>query len=102
MYCPEGSGEAIQVDRAFYSTGGTNETRSGQTMCDAGHFCDRGTKYNCPPGRYGSVRGLENGNCSGICPAGFYCPFGSTYPRQCGDSQRYCPEGSYEPQFVYK
>ena len=43
--------------------------------------------------------------CSGICSAGYYCPAGSTSPRQyrCngGNGKSYCPEGSGTPSGVH-
>jgi hypothetical protein len=53
----------------------------------------------CAPGRYGNVSGLYgqgSSYCSGLCDAGYFCPEGSTSPRQneCGHIGVYCPQGS--------
>lgn len=61
-----------------------------------------GVRRVCPPGRFGSWAGLHSGACSGACEAGYYCPEGSTSPRQvqCGANAYFCPPGSKEPQPV--
>lgn len=33
--------------------------------------------------RYGDAYGLADAICSGYCPAGFYCPMGTSKPIQC-------------------
>lgn len=33
--------------------------------------------------RYGNKYGLADGICSGYCPAGYYCPMGTSEPIQC-------------------
>ena len=46
----------------------------------------------CPAGRYGSAQGSSNATCDGACDVGYYCPPGSTSPRQlpCGSPSVYC------------
>ena len=52
-----------------------------------------------PLGRYGSTPGLTSSDCSGLCEAGYFCPYGSTSSRQypCGGPDVYCPTGSVGP-----
>jgi hypothetical protein len=49
----------------------------------------------CPGGRYGATVGLMDRECSGLCPAGAYCPPGSAGFEEtpCSDASHYCPEG---------
>jgi hypothetical protein len=58
----------------------------------------------CPAGYYGSVAGLADSTCSGLCPAGYYCPAGSVNPREkgCGSAEFFCPEGSVLPLRVFE
>ena len=70
-------------------------------------------------GTFGWRYGLNTSDCSGLCPAGFYCPSYLTpqpgapsitiWPGkshinattlQCGGVQYYCPKGSFYPQIV--
>merc|ERR1711865_565687 len=43
----------------------SNRTRAISEKCPTGHFCDEGKIYCCPPGRYGSTRGLTSEFCTG-------------------------------------
>lgn len=72
---------------------------SGFRSCEAGYFCENGTKFQCPGGSYGSSTGLTSSSCSGLCSAGFYCPPGSSVHTAytCGGANKYCPEGSSAP-----
>ena len=47
-------------------------------------------------GRYGDVYGLKDALCSGPCPAGYFCPKGSSNAteRICGNATYYCPVGA--------
>ncbi|KAF0738163.1 hypothetical protein Ae201684_006141 [Aphanomyces euteiches] len=90
LFCPVGSDVPRRVRAGFYTTGNLNATRTAQALCDVGHFCQGGIRYECPSGTYGDVRGLTVGQCSGRCAAGFFCPPGSTSPT----AQR-CAIGSY-------
>ncbi|CAK4679914.1 unnamed protein product [Aphanomyces euteiches] len=85
LFCPVGSDVPRRVRAGFYTTGNLNATRTAQALCDVGHFCQGGIRYECPSGTYGDVRGLTVGQCSGRCAAGFFCPPGSTSPT----AQRY-------------
>jgi hypothetical protein len=44
----------------------------------------------------GGVQGLPTPHCEGRCFPGFFCPAGSTSPKQlaCGGPDYYCPGGS--------
>jgi hypothetical protein len=55
-----------------------------------------------PSRRYGEYRRETNPLCTGRCPAGYFCPPGTSYPLTniCGGSNLYCPEGSSQPLFV--
>jgi hypothetical protein len=44
----------------------------------------------CPAGTFGAVKGLKDATCSGQCRPGYYCPQGSTSPRQV-----ICPAGTF-------
>ncbi|CBK23508.2 uncharacterized protein [Blastocystis hominis] len=100
-YCPEGSGSPIDVSEGYYSgPESSNESnRSEQTICPIGSYCVNGVKNECPAGTYGSIEGLSNEQCSGLCEAGYYCPPGSTNAtaNDCGSVDKYCPEGSGSP-----
>ncbi len=66
-------------------TGNAN-TRTRQVLCEPGHWCVSGERFECPPGRFGAVAGLRDIECSGVCKEGFYCPAASTSREQhdCG------------------
>ena len=56
-------------------------------FCEPGYYCPFNstspTQVACPPGRYGSTRGLLNADCTALCPVGHYCPAGSNVPTIC-------------------
>ena len=92
----------IEFDEARFCTGGQigdNNTRSTQINCEPGYFCVNGLRYECPPATYGSAPSLSDPQCTGTCPAGWYCPWASTSPfeRECGGPHVYCPELSGSP-----
>eukprot|EP00938_MAST-03A_sp_MAST-3A-sp1_P000423 g423.t1 len=68
-----------------------------EVLCSPGTFCEGGRDYPCVAGTYGSETGLSERTCTAPCPAGFYCPLGSSTPTQCGSSALFCPFGSSEP-----
>ena len=58
----------------------------------------------CPPGVYGTSRGLSTAACSGLCAVGYECPAGSSVATAsvcpkgyyCGGGDRQpCPSGRY-------
>jgi hypothetical protein len=75
------------------------DQRAEQVICEVGHWCEGGLKYECPKGYWGGTEGLNTSECSGLCFPGYYCPVASYSPRQieCGNASVYCPQGSYEP-----
>ena len=92
-YCPAGSAAPQPVSPGFYS----DPSRSRQSICPPGSFCIAGMELPCPSGTFGASPGLSTNTCSGPCPAGFYCPVGTTaYARfSCGVAPtHYCPEGA--------
>lgn len=46
--------------------------------CERGHYCTNGAKFPCPGGRFGSSSSESSFLCSDSCPAGFFCPMGSS------------------------
>ncbi len=89
-YCPRGSTYPIRVQGGYYSIGGNydNKTRNAEAICPPGSYCINSIPYLCPKGYYGDTPGLATVDCSGHCPAGYYCPGGTVNPIE-------CPEGSY-------
>ena len=59
--------------------------------CGVGKYSSNGDSCsNCNAGRYGSSTGLTSASCTATCPAGYYCPAGtSSY------SSNKCPAGKY-------
>jgi len=62
----------------------TNTTRISEIKCPTGYFCEEGKQYQCPPGRFGGIRGLTTEFCSGFCPSGSTCPWNTSFPIACG------------------
>lgn len=120
VFCPAGSGAPLPLfDGQDTLTGGVgayyavpspadvtaDDPLAGavaQNVCPMGHYCQEGKKFACPPGRYGSTKGITTPLCSGVCEAGYYCPAGSVSPREhrCGGNDVFCPPGSFEPTLV--
>lgn len=48
------------------------------SRCEKGHYCTNGVKFPCPAGSFGSSLEETSHLCSGPCPAGFFCPEGSS------------------------
>ena len=76
---------------------GPEATRSDKALCPAGSYCSGGVKHLCAAGKYGSEEGLSSADCSGVCPAGYFCPAGSVSGTECGAVDKYCPAGSSAP-----
>lgn len=92
----------------------TNKTTTPTSKCAPGRY----SKYSnqevclpCPAGRYnleggscknGECDGFTDGQCNGICEAGYFCPAGSSSSREqpCGGAQYYCPAGSADKQLI--
>lgn len=97
-FCPSGSVSPRPIPAGYYGTGGSDfKLFSGILKCPAGSFCQQGHKFACLAGYYGDSEGLTVESCTGLCPAGWFCPAGTTskhmYP--CMTSPEvYCPTGS--------
>ncbi len=110
VYCPPSSSYPTPVDPGYYTVGPVSSPgemqqaedgpfRFHQVLCERGHYCVHGVKYECPQGYYGVDEGLIDPLCSGTCDPGYICSVASPSPTQqvCGtDASVYCPEGSYE------
>ncbi|GMH82064.1 hypothetical protein TL16_g09137 [Triparma laevis f. inornata] len=92
----------------------TTITTSSTTKCKPGRYA-RDVNHKqclpCPAGRFNSdggsckngvCDGFTDGQCSGMCEEGYFCPPGSSSPREqaCGGVRYYCPEGSKERSVV--
>lgn len=103
-----GSCQAIPYEEAPFIVEGigwsmnTSVNRFQEFQCEPGHYCVDGVQYPCLAGRYGERTMETNPQCTGKCPAGYYCALGSSYPYEhpCGGSNLYCPEGSVNPLIV--
>jgi hypothetical protein len=81
--------------------------------CPQGYYCPVGTEYPvpCPAGRFGATVGLASfdsctitpagyysiqasDSVTGLCEPGYYCPAGSTGPKQIP-----CPPRHYRPEY---
>ena len=79
-----------------------NTISYARAICPAGSYCSGGEKTLCPAGHFGETTGLSTADCSGSCPAGYYCPEGSVSgtTNKCGSVDKYCPAGSSAPTDV--
>jgi hypothetical protein len=102
-YCPPGTITPSVVKSGYYSTGGTEVTRTGESLTEVGHYSVKGVKRKCPAGRYGGEVGLSSSSCSGECMQGYYCEPGSTHRSQkfCGNPGVFCPTSSIGPTRVW-
>jgi hypothetical protein len=108
-YCPLGSGKPVEASLGYFTeeeenNGGDNgERNTRQLMCDPGHYCVKGERYECPIGRFGSTYGLHTSACSGKCFGGYYCNKASKVPTEndCGGSHLFCPNGTGVPKHVH-
>jgi len=91
VYCPAGTGAPVPAKPGHFTVGGANATvRTNQHACEPGSYCSRGTKFDCPPGTFGSRSRLATPKCSGQCNLGHYCLAGSTSP-----TETPCPTGRF-------
>lgn len=90
FFCPTSSGRPLPVQPGYYSTGGTNTTRTGEVACPPGSYCTRGIRQPCPAGTYGMRDKLSSPACDGRCAVGSFCPEGSSLPNATP-----CPAGTY-------
>lgn len=108
LFCPEGTGNyPLIVSSGFFTVGAgdsdgitnpeilnlRNTTRISQQICPPGFYCRNGISIRCPPGTYGDVEGLSDAHCRGWCPAGYYCPPGTS-----NYQPNACPVGTYAPR----
>ncbi len=115
VFCPAGSGAPQPVTPGYFTqpaghpstpaqaAAESGALRGSQAPCPPGYYCTTsGLPSPCPAGRYGSVQGEENPQCTDVCAPGFFCPPGSTsaHPRPCGSSAVFCPPGSTSPRPV--
>jgi hypothetical protein len=83
--CPPGSFAAVE---------GAQSLADCQPV-EAGRFSGAGAAVSspCPPGTFSPAPGVGvNASCAGLCEPGFFCPPGSTSPRQVP-----CPPGVHGP-----
>mmetsp|Transcript_4786 Transcript_4786/g.9600 ORF Transcript_4786/g.9600 Transcript_4786/m.9600 type:complete len:915 (-) Transcript_4786:28-2772(-) len=92
----------------------TNKTTTTTSKCSPGRYSSYSNDklcLACPAGRFnleggtcanGECTGFEDETCSGLCEAGYFCPSGSSSPRQqpCGGREYYCPAGATDKQRV--
>lgn len=73
---------------------------AGFRPCEPGNYCVEGKRRACTAGYFGNTSSLNSSSCSGLCPAGYFCPEGtvSFLSNPCGAPSQYCPPGSAEPQ----
>jgi hypothetical protein len=105
VYCKSGSSNFTFASEGYYTVGGNSSfERTGQLICEFGHYCEAGVRYLCPYGRYGSTTGLSSPLCSGVCADGYLCPNGSVVAMSdpcpigsycIGGFQYFCPAGTY-------
>lgn len=100
VYCPAGSAAPTPVRQGFYSIpvygdkeglpvyGGRRQV--AERICPLGHYCVDGIKSMCPPGTFGASEGLYSEKCSGLCPAGHFCP-----QKSVNGTRHRCPSGRY-------
>ncbi|CAM9892613.1 unnamed protein product, partial [Chrysoparadoxa australica] len=101
-YCPEASAAPIDVELGHYTLPEVGGPYTSQAPCEPGHYCIDGVRHECAAGLVGSNFGLASIYCSEFCPAGFYCPEGSSSAtqKQCWGPTHYCPAGAGAPALV--
>jgi hypothetical protein len=72
MWSTAGSASCNAVATGYYTTGGTQTTRTGQSQCACGTYCTSGSQYNCAAGYYGATVGLSVSSCTGTCGSNDY------------------------------
>jgi hypothetical protein len=99
-YCPGNDAYPKVVDDGFYSIGGNESTRVGQSIATIGKYAQDGILRSCRAGYYGSTEGLKTPSCSGSCVIpGYYCTTASISPFMniCGGDNVICPARSVAP-----
>ena len=97
-YCPKASSRPLPIPIGYYGTGNTDfKLFSEIAICPKGSYCTEGYRYPCLPGYWGDSEGLSSSECSGECPAGWYCPSGTaaalSHPCLLSPTM-FCPKGS--------
>lgn len=104
MYCPLGSAVPLPIPSGHYGTGSSNSKLFSEVQkCPKGSYCVEGRRHACHSGYFGNSEGLFTETCSGPCPAGWFCPAGSTSAkdRPCEVSPAiFCPERSSHQRSV--
>ena len=71
-------------------------------VCELGQYSPRvgdfsgsftGCNFACAAGYYGQATDLQSSDCSGVCPANYYCPAGTAYPLSCPTGRSSPPAG---------
>ena len=111
MPCPSGSynNRTGVMDKAdcLLCTEGTSCPTTGMSapgdLCPLGYYCPQGTSFPttfpCPPGTLGSSIGLTTIGLCTVCPATYYCDWGTgglgdpNPPLAC-PTGHYCPQGT--------
>ena len=58
-----------------YHEPGSQFAKAEEHPCEVGHYSKEGIRYKCAGGTYGDKEMEVNSDCSGICEAGYYCPY---------------------------
>ena len=92
FYCEQGVSAATPCPAGTFAPGNVGKLTSQTecTQCTAGHYCELGHQDavtdQCDPGYYcleGSPTKRPNSSFGSICPPGFHCPTGSSWPQPC-------------------
>ena len=87
--CPDG----------YVCTEGTNVLYNPMTKALAGTYAVAGVVTDCPAGTYSKAVGAASAATCKPCPAGYFCPVGSTdYLSNVCEAGYFCPEGSTNGQ----
>jgi len=94
-FCEEGSGFPEACPLGTYNANKKGQSTDDCKPCEAGYFCgERGLTAPsgpCDAGYYCNGTSSVASQASDlICPPGFFCPAGASYPTR-------CPQGSYAP-----
>lgn len=103
IFAPQGlmsSAHLLQLANHTISPPFPHPSCAHKATCPIGSYCKQGVALPCPVGTYGSSPGLSSPLCSGLCPAGRYCPAG-TFPNTSEEEENggtigmACPPGRY-------
>jgi hypothetical protein len=81
IFCPVGSDRRFPTGILFFAFYYHRPVGGGfgaQQLCPPGSYCLEGIRNDCPGGYYGSKKQETNSTCTNICPAGFFCPPGTS------------------------